>query len=116
MSDARARVVASRKGLGTGLEGIIIRIREMMDKVHLDFAILIRNGPRATREERISLSVAKSTLASVGGPAASSTGSLPTGEVASARASPIWISMLFRRSPFRLPLKLAMQVPLRSIG
>lgn len=65
ITDARARVVASKHGVGTGVEGIVIRLRDMMNNLQLAFTALIRDGPRVAIQDPINLAVADFTTASI---------------------------------------------------
>lgn len=56
-----------------------------MDPLRVDFINLVRDGPRATCEELIDLSVVDRTAASVDTSATSGAGSVPAGEAVSSK-------------------------------
>lgn len=86
VSTSRARVVAVMTSLSTGVDGILFWMDGMMGKLQKDLAALIGTRPGATYKGLNNLSVANFSAASVGALAASGTGSLPTEQVAFARA------------------------------
>lgn len=114
MADARAPVFVSMTIFDAVVEGIHVWMGEMMDKLQMGLANLIRTGPRASCEELINFPVAEFTAASVETQATIVTGSLPTSK---AFAGGEILMDLDDVPPELVPLslKLVMQVQLRRL-
>lgn len=87
MAHVCARVIASTDVFGTGDEGIVVRMGELMDKLREDLTASIRYGPCATYVDLVSLLVADFTVASTDTFIAPCARAVPTGEAVSPRGN-----------------------------
>lgn len=74
-------------GLGTGVEAIVVRIGDVMDKLRLDLATLIQDDPRASYEKLVNHAVSDFTSASIDNSDALCAGAAPAGETVHLRGT-----------------------------
>lgn len=115
VSHPRAHKVTSVNGLDTRIEGMLVWMGEMVEKLQLDFDYLIRAGRRTTSEVLFNLSAAGFATAFVKAPLFLVQGPSRPVNTAPHMVSLLWILTLFLPSQFCFSLKSAMWVPLSSL-
>lgn len=89
MPDVQSHVVASRDGLDPVVDAIVVHGGDLMYTLRLDLTTIIRNGPRATREDFITLALSYLTAVSIDASATLGAGSVPTGDAVLLRYNPL---------------------------